>query len=124
MNFIVRWLITAVAVGVAVWLVPGVFVWNDSTWIAVFLVALILSLINMSIKPILQILSIPITFLTLGLFYLIVNTLMLYFAAWLANVIFGAGFEIATFGSGFIAAIIISLVSVLLNGLLGPSASE
>lgn len=124
MNFVVRWLITAIAVGVAVWLVPGVFVWNDSTWVAVFLVALILALINMSIKPILQILSIPITLLTLGLFYLIVNTLMLYFAAWLANGIFGVGFEIATFGSGFMAAIIISLVSVLLNGLLAPSTDE
>lgn len=124
MNFILRWLITAVAVGVAVWLVPGIFVWNDSTWVAVFLVALLLALINMSIKPILQILSIPITFLTLGIFYLIVNTLMLYLAAWLANVIFGAGFEIATFGSGFIAAIIISLVSVLLNGILGSSTDD
>lgn len=121
MNFILRWLITAVAVGVSVWLVPGVFVWNDSTWIAVFLVALILSLINLSIKPILQILSLPITVFTLGIFYIIVNTLMLYLAAWLANVIFGAGFEIATFGSGFIAAIIISLVSLALNGLLGTS---
>lgn len=124
MNFVLRWLITAIAVGVAVWLVPGIFVWNDSTWVAVFLVALLLALINMSIKPILQILSIPITFLTLGIFYLIVNTLMLYLAAWLANAIFGAGFEIATFGSGFIAAIIISLVSVLLNGILGTSTDD
>lgn len=124
MNFILRWLITAIAVGVAVWLVPGIFVWNDSTWIAIFLVALFLSLINMSIKPILQILSFPITMLTLGIFYLIVNTLMLFFAAWLANAIFGAGFEIASFGSGFIAAVIISLVSVVLNGLLGPTSAE
>lgn len=120
MNFFVRWLITAIAVGVAVWLVPGVFVWDDNTWIAVFLVALILSLVDMSIKPILQVLSLPITVLTLGIFYLIVNTLMLFLAAWLANSIFGAGFEIASFGSGFIAAIIISLVSVVLNGILGP----
>ena len=64
--------------------------------------ALILSLINMSIKPILQILSLPVTVLTLGIFYLVVNTLLLYIAAWLANGLFGAGFYIASFGSAFV----------------------
>lgn len=120
MSFILRWIITAVAVAAAVWLVPGVFVWNDSTWIAVILVALILSLIDMSIKPILQLFSIPITMLTLGIFYIVVNTLMLYLAAWIANGLFGAGFEIATFGSGFVAAIVISIVSVILNAIIDP----
>lgn len=120
MNFILRWIITAVAVAAAVWLVPGVFVWNDSTWVAVILVALILSLIDMSIKPILQLFSIPITMLTLGIFYIVVNTLMLYLAAWIANGLFGAGFEIVTFGSGFVAAIVISIVSVILNAIIDP----
>lgn len=120
MNFILRWIITAVAVAAAVWLVPGVFVWNDSTWVAVILVALILSLIDMSIKPILQVFSIPITMLTLGIFYIVVNTLMLYLAAWIANGLFGAGFEIVTFGSGFVAAIVISIVSVILNAIIDP----
>lgn len=120
MSFILRWIITAVAVAAAVWLVPGVFVWGDSTWIPVILVALVLSLINMSIKPILQILSIPISIVTLGIFYLIVNTLMLYLAAWIANGLFGAGFEITTFGSGFVAALVISIVSVILNGVINP----
>lgn len=120
MSFIIRWIITAIAVGVATWIVPGVFVWGDSTWVAVILVALILSLIDMSIKPILQLLSIPITLVTLGIFYLIVNTLMLYLAAWIANGIFGAGFEIVTFGSGFVAALVISIVSVILNGIVDP----
>ncbi len=118
MGFILRWIITAVAVAAAVWLVPGVFVWNESTWVAVALVSLILSLINMSVKPILQILSIPITLLTLGIFYIVVNTLMLYLAAWLANGLFNVGFEIAGFGSGFLAAIIISIVSLILNGIV------
>ena len=122
MSFILRWIVTAIAVAAAVWLVPGVFVWNDSTWIAVVLVALILSLIDMSIKPVLQLLSIPISVLTLGIFYVVVNTLMLYLAAWLANGLFGAGFEIATFGSGFVAALVISIVSVILNGIIDPAS--
>lgn len=118
MGFILRWIVTAVAVAAAVWLVPGVFVWNDSTWVAVLLVSLILSLIDLSIKPILQLFSIPITVITLGIFYVVVNTIMLYLAAWLANGLFGAGFEIASFGSGFVAALVISIVSVILNGIV------
>ena len=85
------------------------------------LFALILSLVNMSIKQILQVLSLPVTVLTLGIFYLIVNTLLLYIAAWLANGLFGAGFYIASFGSAFVASIVISVVSTILNGLLGDT---
>ena len=66
-----------------------------------------------------QVLSLPVTVLTLGLFYLVVNTAVLYLAAWLANGLFGIGFEIATFGSGFVAAIVISIVSGIVNGIVG-----
>lgn len=119
MSFFVRWLVTAIAVGVAVWIVPGFqTIGGDSAWIAIAIFSLILSLINMSIKPILQVLSLPATILTLGIFYLIVNTLMLYIAAWLANGIFQIGFEIASFGSAFVASIIISIVSAIANSIV------
>lgn len=122
MGFIIRWIITAVAVGAAVWLVPGIdIIGGESAWVAIALFALFLSLINIGIKPILQILSLPITVLTLGIFYLVVNTLLLYLAAWLANGIFGVGFVIMSFGSAFVASIVISIVSALLNALIGPS---
>lgn len=120
MSFIIRWLATALAVGVAVWLVPGIAVAGTTeTWAAVAIFGLVLSLINISIKPIMQILSLPISFITLGLFYLVVNTLMLYIAAWLSNGIFNVGFDIATFGSAFVASIVISIVSALVNALMG-----
>lgn len=123
MNFIIRWIVTAIAVGAAVWLVPGVEVINNgSSWAGIVFFALILSLINMSIKPILQVLSLPVTVLTLGIFYIIVNTLLLYIAAWLANGLFGAGFYIASFGSAFVASIVISIVSALVNSLVGNEA--
>lgn len=118
-NFIVRWIVTAIAVAVAVWLVPGVAVLGSESWVGIALLALVLSLVNMSVKPILHVLSFPITVLTLGIFYLVVNTAVLYLAAWLANSLFGVGFEIATFGSGFIAAIVISVVSWIVNGIIG-----
>ncbi len=120
MEFIVRWLVTAVATGVAVWLVPGIDIVGDaSAWAGIALFGLVLSLVNISIKPVLQVLSLPITALTLGIFYLVVNTLLLYIAAWLTNGIFQVGFYIATFGSAFVAAIVISIVSALMNALVG-----
>ena len=120
MNFIIRWLVTAVAVGVAVWLVPGIeVIGGTEAWAAIAIFGLILSLINISIKPIMQVLSLPITVITLGIFYLVVNTLMLYVAAWLANGIFQAGVDIATFGSAFVASIVISIVSGIMNAIVG-----
>ena len=120
MNFIVRWLVTAIAVGVAVWLVPGIgIVGGTEAWAAIAIFGLILSLINISVKPVMQVLSLPITVITLGIFYLVVNTLMLYVAAWLANGIFQVGIDIATFGSAFVASIVISSVSGIMNALVG-----
>ena len=119
MGFVIRWIVTAIAVAAAVWLVPGIEVLGGEAWIGITLLALVLSLVNIAVKPILQVLSLPVTVLTLGLFYLVVNTAVLYRAAWLANGLFGIGFEIATFGSGFVAAIVISIVSWIANGIVG-----
>ncbi len=124
MRFLLRWVITALAVAAAVWLVPGIdIIGGDSAWIGIALFGLILSLINISIKPILQILSLPVTILTLGIFYLIVNTLLLYIAAWLANGLFGVGFFIEGFGSAFFASIVISIVSAIVNAIIAPEAA-
>lgn len=120
MNFIIRWLVTAIAVGVAVWIVPGMdLLGGTDAWVGIAIFGLILSLINISIKPIMQVLSLPISVITLGIFYLVVNTLMLYVAAWLANGIFQAGVDIATFGSAFVASIVISIVSGIMNAIVG-----
>ncbi len=119
MKFIARWIVTALAVGAAVWLVPGVAVVGMETWAAVALFGLVLALVNMSVKPILQVISLPVTVLTLGVFYLVVNTLMLYLAQWLANGILRLNFYIADFGSAFVASIVISIVSALLNAIVG-----
>lgn len=120
MNFILRWLVTAIAVGVAVWLVPGIdLVGGNEAWVVIAVFGLILSLINISIKPIMKLLSLPISFITLGIFYLVVNTAMLYLAAWMANGIFQMGIDIVTFGSAFVASIVISIVSAIMNSIVG-----
>ncbi|MEF9841803.1 MAG: phage holin family protein [Raoultibacter sp.] len=123
MNFLIRWLGIAIAVGVAVWLVPGIEVLGTTeSWLAIAVFALFLALINQTIRPLMQLLSLPISVLTLGIFALIVNTFMLYLAQWLANGIFQVGFVIDTFGSAFVASIVISIVSAILNGITGANA--
>lgn len=122
MNIILRWIITALAVAAAVWLVPGIDILaTTETWAGVACMALVLALLDISLKPVLQVLSMPITCLTLGIFYLVVNTAMLYAASWLANNLFHIGFIIQSFGSAFVAAIVISIVSALLNGITGAN---
>ena len=117
MNFIVRWLITALAVAFTVWLVPGIgFATAGNSVIDV--VAFAIALLNMAVKPILQALSLPITVLTFGLFYLVVNTAMLYLASGISGGLFGVDFYIASFGSAFIASIVISIASSVLNSII------
>lgn len=120
MSFILRWIATAIAVGVAVWLVPGIDISGGSeTWAAVAIFALVLAFLNSFLRPILQVLGLPISIITLGIFALVINTFMLYIASWLAGGIFNTGLEIATFGSAFIASIVISIVSAIVNAVTG-----
>lgn len=120
MGFILRWIVTAIAVAAAVWLVPGIDVSpTTDAWASVAAFALFLALLDMSIKPILQILSLPITCLTLGIFYLMVNAGMLYLAAWITENLFMTGILISSFGSAFVASIVISIVSCILNAITG-----
>lgn len=122
MKFILRCLATAIAVSVVIWLVPGFnVIGGNEAWGAIALFSLILALINSSIKPLLQILSLPISIITLGVFYLVVNTLMLYLATWIANGLFGVGFEISSFGWAFLASIVISIVSGIVNSITGAN---
>ncbi len=120
MKFILQWIVCAIAVGAAAWIVPGFSIgMTTSSWAAVAALGLVLMLLNASIKPILQAVSLPVTILTMGIFYLIVNTIVLYLAAWLADGIFGITIVFLSFGSAFAASIIVSLVSLILNHILG-----
>lgn len=124
MKFILRWIITAIAVGVAVWLVPGIDVTDSNAYIPIGVLAIILALLNVSIKPFLQLISLPISILTLGIFALVVNTAVLGLAAWLANSIFNIGFVIDGFWAAFFASIVISIVTMVLNALVGVNDKD
>ena len=120
MNFIGRWIATAVAAAVAVFLVPGIsVVGTGSTAVSVILFALVLALINVSIKPILQLLGMPISVITLGLFYLLINASLLFLASSISLGLFDTGIYISDWFSGVIAAIVISIVSTFVCGIIG-----
>lgn len=118
MTFLGRWLITAVATAVAIWMIPGITTVGGA-YAGPILTALALSLINMSIKPIMQTLSLPLTIITLGIFSLVVNAIMLELASWLARNVFQAGISIDSFGSAFFGAIVISIVTAILGAITG-----
>lgn len=118
MNFVIRWIATAVACAVAVFLIPGMYPVGAQPYMAIILFALILSLLNMTVKPILQFFGAPITFLTLGFFYLVINAVVIGFSSSLSLGLFGAGIYVSSAFSAFFGAIVISIVSGLVNGLL------
>ena len=113
MQFILRWVITSLAVSVL-----------GQTWVAVMLVGLVLTIINMSIKPLFQTLSLPFTCLTFGVFALVVNAVMFELSSWLATSLFHTGIYIEDFLAAFLGALIVSITSVILNALTGNIANE
>jgi putative membrane protein len=119
MRLVVSWLITAVAIAAAIWIVPGIELYSANVYLSVGILAAVLALLNAIIRPILQLISLPITVLTLGIFALVVNTAVLYLAAWLGNSLFGVNLYIEGFGSAFLASIIISIVTVILGSITG-----
>jgi putative membrane protein len=112
MKYLIAWIINAVALYVTVKLVPGINV--DSTQ-TLLLSALVIGIINSFLKPILQIISLPLTILTLGLFTLVINATMLSLAARIVP-----NFQIADFRAAFIGAIVISIVSTILHSFIHP----
>jgi putative membrane protein len=106
MGFIIKVLITAVAVFVAAWFLPGVEVADIQTTV---IVALVLALLNTFVRPILVILTIPITILTLGLFLLVINAILVLVTDYLID-----GFTV----SGIIVAILFSLIVTIVSYIL------
>ena len=110
MGFILKVLVTALAVFVADYFVDGVHINDDVK--TVIIVALVLALLNTFIKPILILLTIPVTIATLGLFLLVINALMVLWADRLIG-----GFEVEGWWAALLFSLIVSFVSAILNGL-------
>nr|WP_313312684.1 phage holin family protein [Dietzia maris] len=142
MALILRLIVNAVALWVATLIVPGITLHeisgasaqnagaidnevNVPTITALLVVAVVFTLVNAVIKPIVQLLSLPLTILTLGLFLLVVNALMLMFTGWITTTLqpFGAEYVVSGFWAAFFGAIVIGLVNWVL-GMLIPSRAR
>lgn len=107
-NLLATWFMSALSVMILAWLLPGIHV---SDFGGALLAALVIGLVNGLVKPFLQLITLPITILTLGLFSLVVNAICLVIADFLA----GDAFNIDNFGWAFFGAIALSLVSGLVQ---------
>ncbi len=107
MKTLFHLLLSTLAVLVSAYLIPGVVV--EGVWPA-FVVAVVLGILNISVRPVLLFLTLPVTVLTFGLFALVVNTLMILLASALVP-----GFEVSSFVTAFLFGIVLSLVSAFVK---------
>ena len=114
MSLLISWLVNAIALAVAVWLLPGIYVDDANAWIAVALMAVIFGLVNALIRPLVKFLTCLINLITLGLFTLIINALMLWLSGWIAQQL-GVNFRVDGFLWALLGALVISVVSFVLS---------
>jgi putative membrane protein len=112
MRLLVHWLLNAVSLLIVARLVPG---FQLSGFKAALIAALVIGLINATLGLFLKFITFPLALITLGLFWFVVNALMLELASWLVP-----GFEVRGFFAAFIAAMVLCVVNMLLRWLVAP----
>jgi putative membrane protein len=112
MYFLLRLLINAAALWVAIQLVDGID-YRGSSW-SLLAVALVFGVLNASVRPVLQLLSLPILIVTLGLFMFVINALMLRLTGWVSGLL-GLGFYVDGFWPALVGGLIVSIVSLMLS---------
>lgn len=113
----ITWVFNTIALFVATWLLSGLSYGND--WWALLVAGLVFTLANYFLKPVLAILSIPFIIVTLGIFYFLINVLMLYLTHWIVP-----QFTIASFWWAVLGAVIVSVVNGLLHAFLGRPGEQ
>lgn len=111
-GLLMTWLMSALAVWLTAWLLPGVEV--AGLFPRAFVVAVVLGFLNATIRPVLHVLAFPVTVVTLGLFALVVNAGVLMLASWML-----AGFTITSLGSGILASVVLTVVTAVLHRVFG-----
>ncbi|HMH51121.1 MAG TPA: phage holin family protein [Candidatus Acidoferrum sp.] len=119
MHLVVRWLINAIALLATAFIVPGIHLsasgrpgYNE--WVTLAIVAAIFGVINAIIRPVVVLLTLPLTIVTLGLFIFVVNALMLMLTGRLAHA-FHLGFRVDGFGAALLGALVIAVVNFILG---------
>jgi putative membrane protein len=120
MRLLVRLLAGAVALAVAAWLIEGISVGPGTSRervLTLLAVAVIFGLVNAIVRPVVRLISLPLFILTLGLFTFVINALMLLLTAWIGDQ-FDLAFHVDGFWSALLGALVISVVTFVLNVLL------
>ncbi len=113
LRLFLNWILSAVAVWIVAQVVRGVYV---SGWKSALIAALVIGFINATIGAVLKVVTFPLTVVTLGVFWLVINALMLE----LASALLSPGFQVHGFLAAFIGAIVLSLVNLLLKAIVMP----
>ncbi|MGA8541321.1 MAG: phage holin family protein [Terriglobales bacterium] len=116
MRLLLHWVLSALAVWIVAHIVPGIYVSGPG---AALIAALVIGLVNATLGLLLKIITFPLTILTLGLFWFVINALMLELAAALVK-----GFYVRNFIAALIGAVMLSLVSSVLQWLVMPSRKQ
>jgi len=114
--FLQRWLVTAAGVLIASQIIPGIHADSLMTLLAA---SLLLGIFNAFLRPVMMILTLPLLLVTLGLFTLVINALLLLFVAKLVG-----PFHVAGFWSAFFGGLVISIVSFIANGMIGQKVKR
>lgn len=120
-RLILRLIVNAIALWVAIKIIPGID--HDGSTISLLAIALVFGLVNALIRPILLFLTCPMIILTLGVFILVINTLMLWLTGRVSDAL-GLGLIIHGFWPTFLGALVISIVSGLMNALIKDNHEE
>lgn len=112
-GFLIRWLIVALGLWVAEQILPGIEIADVPS---LLLAALLLGFVNAIVRPVVVLLTLPITLVTLGIFLLVINGAMLELVAWLLPKV-----HVASFGDAFLGALIVSITGWAASSLVGSS---
>lgn len=110
-RLILKWVLNSFALYFVMKIIPGIQI---DRFQDLLIAALVIGLLNAFLRPIIILLTLPVTLLTLGLFTLVINGLMFYLASWLVG-----GFQVTGFGAAFLAALLFSIFSFVLNMIFG-----
>jgi putative membrane protein len=109
-ELLATWLLSALSVYVTAWIVPGIVVTDFG---GALLAALAIGLVNSIVRPVLRLITLPITILSLGIFWFILNALCLQLAGWIA----GSAFTVKSLGWALVGSLVLSCVSGLIHRL-------
>ena len=123
---LLRFLFSAAALGLATWIVPGISMTSKEpvhNALVLLGVAVIFGIVNAIVKPLFAFATAPLILITLGLFLLVINSLLLWFTSWLASLL-NLGWNVDGFWSAFWGALIVSVVSFVLNASFRPKSND